>query len=106
MPAPGPSGWPVCTMATTFRGFAASENLSEGKQSNPTVSESQGSLCSHPSFGGDYRSVGGPGLSVTGERGNVDYLSSTFASGTLTFLPSCFCLPLPPPGKMCSLETL
>lgn len=62
-----PEWWPVCTVTVTFRGFAASENLSEEKQSNPTVSENQGSLCSHSYFGGDYRSVKGPGLS--GEQG-------------------------------------
>lgn len=33
MPAPGPSGWPrpVSAVIATFRGFATSENMSQGK---------------------------------------------------------------------------
>ena len=52
IPAPGPSEWPrpVCTVTATFRGFAASENVSKGKESNSTVSESRGPLHSYPSF--------------------------------------------------------
>ena len=52
-PSPGPSEWPqpVCTVTATFRGFAASEDVSGGIQSNSAASESRGSLHSYyPSF--------------------------------------------------------
>lgn len=40
MPAPEWVASAVCTVTTTFRGFAASGNMSKGKQSNSAASES------------------------------------------------------------------
>lgn len=107
-PSPGPSEWPrpVCTVTATFRGFAASKDVSGGRQSNSAASESRGSLHSYyPSFRGDSRGIGPQCLQGFLSQENSGFGLSMFVSGAPTFLSSCFCLPLPPSMKNCSLES-